>query len=273
MQVASLESHIRASLEYARTTGTDSAPVAELPGKLHFGTNGNAKLPSFVAHFSLASGYSCPGARECLSRRALDTGKIKDGKYNRFRCFSASQEVLYKAVFAKRWENLQTLKAARTTKRMVSTLLHYLPADNFVFRLHVAGDFFNQAYFDAWAEIAKLRPSVLFYGYTKSLPFWVKRKDTLPKNFRLTASRGGAYDHLIDAHNLREAVVVFHPDEAKALGLEIDHDDSHAMLPGPSFALLLHGSQPKASEAAAAVVRLRKEKINNGYSKRRAKPT
>lgn len=50
---------------------------------------------------------------------------------------------------------------------------------------------------------------------------------------------------------------MFSQAEADELGLEIDHDDSHAALPGPSFALLIHGIQPKGSEAGKAVRALR----------------
>jgi hypothetical protein len=112
-------------------------------------------------------------------------------------------------------------------------------------------------YFDAWLELAVRRPDVRFYAYTKSLPFWIKRRAILPDNFLLTASRGGKADHLIDEHGLREARVVFTEQEADDLGLEIDHDDSHAALPGPSFALLIHGVQPKGSETGKAVRALR----------------
>lgn len=121
----------------------------------------------------------------------------------------------------------------------------------------MAGDFKLLNYFDAWLEVAGRRPGVLFYAYTKSLPFWVKRLDVLPANFLLTASRGGKADCLIDEHGFREAKVVYSEAEADALGLEIDHDDSHAALPGPSFALLIHGIQPKGSEAGKAVRALR----------------
>jgi hypothetical protein len=41
--------------------------------------------------------------------------------------------------------------------------------------------------------------------------------------------------------------------EADQLGLEIDHDDSPAALPGPSFALLIQGIQPKGSAGQARV--------------------
>ena len=78
----------------------------------------------------------------------------------------------------------------------------------------------------------------------------------MPNNLVLTASRGGRADHLISQHGLREAVVVFSEKEAADKGLEIDSDDSHAARPelrDQSFALLIHGVQPKGSEAAKAL--------------------
>jgi hypothetical protein len=119
-------------------------------------------------------------------------------------------------------------------------------------RIHVGGDFFSQAYFDAWLANARKSPETIFYAYTKSLPYWVSRLDDIPSNFILTASRGGRKDEMIQEYGLREAVVVFSVEEAEKLGLEIDHDDSHAYTNGPSFALLIHGTQPKGSKAASA---------------------
>ena len=42
--------------------------------------------------FNLPSGFSCPGANECLSKSDQRTGKITDGKDTKYRCFSASDE-------------------------------------------------------------------------------------------------------------------------------------------------------------------------------------
>ena len=53
--------------------------------------------------------------------------------------------------------------------------------------------------------------------------------------------------------------MVFSEAEAASLGLEIDHDDSHAMRPGPSFALLLHGVQPRGTAAGRALSVLRQQ--------------
>lgn len=42
-------------------------------------------------------------------------------------------------------------------------------------------------------------------------------------------------------------------EEALALGLELDHDDSHAYNGEESFALLIHGQQRSGTAAHAAV--------------------
>ena len=69
-------------------------------------------------------------------------------------------------------------------------------------------------------------------------------------------------DELIEQHKLREAVVVYSEAVAAEKGLEIDNDDSHAADPArrnQSFALLIHGVQPKGSEAAAALKILKRK--------------
>ena len=132
-------------------------------------------------------------------------------------------------------------------------------------RIHVSGDFFTQSYFDAWCVVAEDNPDVLFYAYTKSLHFWVISLGYLPENLVLTASVGGKYDRYIHTHKLRYAQVVYSEQEAKDLKLPIDHDDTHAMKQGGSFALLIHGAQPAGSEAAKALSVLKKAG-KGGYS-------
>jgi hypothetical protein len=228
---------------------------------------GNAKLGRDVATFSLPAGHSCPGALECLSKANRETGKIADGQQTVFRCFSASQEATYPSVRDQRWRNLDALRGL-STEGMVDLILSSLPRRAEKVRVHVSGDFFSQTYFDAWAEVARRRPDVLFYAYTKSVHFWVKRLGELPPNFVLTASKGGRHDELIERYGLRQARVVFSEQEADALGLEIDHDDSHAMrADGRDFALLIHGVQPAGSEAARAVRDLRQQG-EYGYGER-----
>jgi len=156
---------------------------------------------------------------------------------------------------------------------MVSLINGSLPENAGIVRIHVAGDFFSLPYMHAWYEVAMLNPSVLFYAYTKSLRFWVGGINELPilHNFVLTASYGGTHDHMINEFNLRSAKVVFSEAEAAELGLEIDHDDSHAAKPtirDDSFALLVHGTQPKGSAASVALKEL---KGQGSYSRRKKK--
>jgi len=242
-----------------------------------------------IKTFSLPAGQTCPGALECKSMAVKDkeTGKlsIKDGNKTVFRCFAASQEAQYTNVYNSRQQNLKVLKSLRGSVKMMADYLEEgllkkgelkfgkgnakldkAVTDKETIRIHVSGDFFKQSYFDAWVEVARRNPDKHFYAYTKSLNFWVSRLVELEEvnNFVLTASRGGRFDYLINDHDLREAIVVFSENEAFAQGLEIDHDDTHAMKPGPNFALLIHGTQPKGSEAASA---LRTLKGKGSYSK------
>jgi len=232
---------------------------------------GNAKLGNDIFTFSLPAGYSCPGARECLSRAGRNGSGIQDGLETKFRCFAASAEAQYPAVREQRWYNFDLLKG-KTTEQMVQLIEASLPKKANLIRVHVSGDFFNESYFDAWMEVARKNPLRTFYAYTKSLHLWVSKLGEIPKNFALNASRGGIHDWLIEAHNLKSAEVVFSEADAKAKGLEIDHDDSHAYKSGKSFALLIHGTQPAGSLASKAVSALKKLGWT-GYNKTNKKGT
>lgn len=219
-----------------------------------------------VYSLDLLSGHYCPFAEKCLSKAVEnEQGRrhIKDGPKTEFRCFSASQEVVYTGVYNLRKNNSEVLRKCKTSEEMMKLITEAMPKNAGIIRIHVAGDFFNPEYFDAWLQIAKSRPGVLFYAYTKSLPYWVKRINEVNRidNLVLTASRGGKKDTLISEYGLREAVVVFSEGEAERKGLEIDNDDSHAARPdlkGNSFGLLIHGTQPKGTEAAVALSALKK---------------
>ncbi len=220
-----------------------------------------------IYSFDLLSGHSCPYALACKSKVVEDSnGKrtIEDGAETKFRCFSASQEVIFSAVYDRRKNNFEIMKKADH-----QVILDNIPNDLGICRIHVGGDFFSQKYFDSWIKVAEIKKDSLFYAYTKSLPFVIRRIDKMPPNFVITASYGGKHDDLIEKHNLKSAIVVYHPDEAAALNLEIDHDDSHAADPTiGSFALLIHAQQPKGSEASKAIKRLKEEGIKFSYGKK-----
>mgnify|MGYP003132011014 FL=1 len=226
----------------------------------------NAKIG--YESLSLLSGHSCPFALDCLAKVDLTTFKIIDGKDAEFRCFSATAEAAFPSVRRQRQHNFDELRNCDTVEEMVELLTMSIRPSYAPFRIHVGGEFFNQKYFDAWIEYAKRNPQRIFYAYTKSLPYWVARIDSIPANLSLTASRGGRMDHLIDEYGLKEAVVVFSEEEAAEKNLEIDHDDSLAIENnGQSFALLLHGTQKAQSPASEAIKTMKAKGTKFSYAK------
>ena len=216
-----------------------------------------------VYSLDLLSGYSCPFAEKCLSKAVEVDGKrsIKDGPKTEFRCFSASQEVQYANTYNARKHNYDILKQHQDDwPLMYQELWKSMPTDTGIVRIHVAGDFFNQNYLRAWCQQAHENPDVLFYAYTKSMKYWDALRSEIPENLVLTASYGGRDDWMIDYCGFRYAQVVYSEAEARDLGLCIDSDDSMAANPtwrDTNFALLLHGTQPKGSEAAVALKALK----------------
>ena len=191
-----------------------------------------------------------------------------------FRCLGASCEIRSKNLREKSERNAALLRHVGLKNRatLVRLIDRSIPEDARVVRIHTTGgDFLTKEYLQAWLDVAAQYPDVVFYGYTKALPYYVQLSDMFPENFRFTPSRGGTHDHLIDEHGLIEARVVYHPDEAAKLGWPIDHDDSHAMKADHSFCLLIHGQQAAGSDASLALKMLRLEGIKFGYSRRTGK--
>jgi len=227
-----------------------------------------------VYSFDLLSGWSCPGASDCFAKVYIDKGKktLRDGPNTQFRCFSASQEVLYPNVYRRRKQNFDAVKRQRGYKAISFMLEKFLPSNIGILRYHVGGDFFKREYLEGAVELAERRPDVLFYAYTKSLHHlqYIDMVDppngVVRPNFLITTSVGGMFDNLIDRVGLRTATVVFSEADANILELPIDHDDSHAATSGGNFALLLHGVQPAGSTASKA---LRELKGKGSYGKGR----
>lgn len=226
---------------------------------------GNAKLGKNIFTFSLPAGHACPFANECLSKADKLTGKLTDGPNTQFRCFAASAEAVYPNVRIARWHNFDLLKKLNSIKA-ADLILASLPKKANIIRIHVSGDFFNESYFLAWLQVAKLRPNVLFYAYTKSLIYWVNYIKEIPGNLVLNASEGGKLDAQILEHGLKFAKVVYSPEQAQELGLLIDHTDEAAYKTKESFALLIHGQQPKGSKASQSIKDLKARNIKYSYS-------
>jgi len=243
--------------EIPQNFDTDLLPKFDIPEKqrktclLTFSPK-NKKLN--YPMLSLSSGYSCPFAQDCKARAEEDPenpGKYILKSYGKFTCYSAGEEVRFPSARRMRANNFNLIRSQETKDDMVDLIQKSL--DKFIkevykkdlklFRVHEAGDFFNKKYFDAWMDVAKQNPTTIFYAYTKSLNYWVDRLDSIPENFKLNASEGGKFDHMIQEYGLKYSKVVLDEAEAERLGLPIDIDDTHAWKTDEPFALLVHGTQ------------------------------
>ena len=187
-----------------------------------------------VFEFNLPAGHTCPQADQCLLKADRLTGKMTHGRNQVFRCYAAITE-RFPAVRDARWNNLESI---RKTKDIVGLISLSIPKKASRIRIHGSGDFFKQSYFDAWLEIARNNPQILFWAFTKSVQFWVNRLDVIPDNLILQASRGGKQDHLIEQFKLKSATVYKTLALALQSGLPIDIDDKYACSNLGSFALV-----------------------------------
>lgn len=242
------------------------SPANAKTGKLAKIDSLAAFLPakSKVYSLDLLAGKTCPGAKDCKSQVVILGGKrkIQDGPGCQFRCFASSMEVRLPDTYKLHKHNTDILQGLGSQGKIYSRLAADLPHNCGVCRIHVSGDFFSLNYLKAMYRLAKSRPDVLFYCYTKSLKSLAKLDcedlsigRVLP-NFRVTGSRGGRYDDLLDPLGLRTATVVF--DHDTLTSIPMDDDDSHAATEGGDFRLLLHATQPAGTPAAKALSALRK---------------
>lgn len=179
-----------------------------------------------VYEWSLPTGSTCPFAKECKVTVDRVTGKF-DINRGEYKCYAASAE-RFPGVREHRWGNFDLVKDG---------IKPDLPKDCTNVRIHMAGDFFNQNYFDMWLEIAKENPTINFWAYTKSLSYWVKRLNEIPNNLVLTASYGGREDALIEQYSLKN-VIVYKTENDVPKYRPIDTNDDCARVPGLDFALI-----------------------------------
>jgi hypothetical protein len=183
--------------------------------------------PFPVYEFNLPAGWSCPFAKDCKIKVSRYSGKF-DIIGTKFRCYAAMSE-RFPGVREARWKNFDAVRAGEPI---------IIPVDATHVRIRGSGDFFSQDYFDYWLDLCREHPSVIFWAFTKSLPFWLRRREEIPKNLTLTAGKGSVCDNLIKLFGLKYAEVFSDVRRALVSGLKIDYDDSLAMSGSESFALL-----------------------------------
>jgi len=175
-----------------------------------------------IGSYKLPAGKTCPFAGVCSEWCYAKTGTF------RFKSVKAIQEITLKATKLGCFVNLM-VEEININKGRMSAL-----------RIHSAGDFYSQAYFDKWLEIAYKVPFMRLYAYTTSLPFI--RWDMLPNNFTIIQSSEGK----IPPDKRRKHSVVF-PTEEEAIeaGYTLANKSDLVVFEATKIGLVAHGEKAK----------------------------
>ena len=117
-------------------------------------SKGNTKLASTILIWSLPAVLTCPNCNDCKSS-----------------CYARKAERIYPQVLPCRTKNWQASKNSSFVEDMIfliSRTWKKARKPMQAVRIHESGDFYNQAYVDAWVKIARKLPDVPFYGYSKA---------------------------------------------------------------------------------------------------------
>ena len=113
-------------------------------------------------------------------------------------------------------------------------------------RIHDSGDFYSVDYLNKWVQIAKDNKEVIFYAYTKSIPFFKRTKEEnnnwlLPKNLIIIFSEGSKKDNLINTTKDRHSRIFKDINEMIKQGyINASDNDLNAITDNKKVGLLLH---------------------------------
>lgn len=195
-------------------------------------SDGNTKLAKDgIVSFNLIPIVHCPMAGACKAYCYATVGQqaFRSGVLRRARAFLATMQ----PDFVPRMVG-EVQKAHKKGARAV--------------RVHDSGDFYSFDYMQSWFAIAKANPSMIFYAYTKMVPF-VKvayAKGLVPANFRLIQSLGGVADRGID-RSLPHSRIFMNTEELATAGYAdaSESDGPAAFGHNPRIGLVIHGAKSK----------------------------
>ena len=182
-----------------------------------------------IANKSLEGKSTCPFAKGCLGadykcyaqKGAYAWPKVKEAYNNRY--------------LLSRQDNFINIMNEAIQKKKVDIL-----------RLHDSGDFYSIAYLNKWIEIAKANKDVIFYAYTKSIPFFKRSKEMdttflLPKNLIIIFSEGSKKDNLINITKDRHSRIFKDINSLLKAGyINASDNDLNAIKDNKKVGLLLH---------------------------------
>tara|TARA_R110000824_G_scaffold52721_6_gene146467 strand:+ start:762 stop:1379 length:618 start_codon:yes stop_codon:yes gene_type:complete len=145
---------------------------------------------SLPAYKTITGRTVCPFAKDCI-------------KY----CYAQKGNYKYPSVIKGLNNRYELSKTADFVPQMNATIILQRPTH---VRIHDSGDFYSIEYLLKWVDIANTNKDVIFYAYTKSIPFFKgtfqgKPLIKVPKNLKIIFSEGSKKDILINNNTDRHA--------------------------------------------------------------------
>jgi len=140
---------------------------------------------SIPAYKTKSGKITCPFADSCVKYCYA-----QKGNYTRFPKIGQLMEEKYKI---SKTNNFIPLMNEEIQKKKATHI-----------RIHDSGDFYSIAYLLKWVQIANDNKDVIFYAYTKSIPFF-KGCINIPSNLKIIFSEGSKTDDLINTAKDRHA--------------------------------------------------------------------
>lgn len=165
---------------------------------------------------------TCPGAQAC---RAV--------------CYAKQGRYMMPNVYNARLQNVKESVLPSFVSNAISDLRYYMNRGYNTVRIHDSGDFYNQAYYNKWCDIARALPGIVFYAYTKTLDLdlWTNK----PDNLRIIQSLGGKHDSLVDMSRPHSRIFSS-LEAAQAAGYEDGSETDVLAIEGAiNIALVYHG--------------------------------
>jgi hypothetical protein len=176
-----------------------------------------------IANKSLEGKSTCPFAKGCLGadykcyaqKGAYSWPKVKEAYNNRYHL---------------------TLKDSFVN--IMNEAIQKKKVD--ILRLHDSGDFYSIKYLNKWVDIANDNKDVIFYAYTKSIPFFKKNLD-IPNNLKIIFSEGSKKDNLINTTKDRHSRIFKDINSLLSAGyINASDNDLNAIQDNKKVGLLLH---------------------------------
>ena len=181
---------------------------------------------SLPAYKTIKGKTVCPFAKDCI-------------KY----CYAQKGNYNYPSVIKGLNNRYELSKTADFVPQMNATIILQRPTH---VRIHDSGDFYSIAYLLKWVDIANTNKDVIFYAYTKSIPFFKgtfqgKPIIKVPENLKIIFSEGSKRDILIN-NNLDRHARIFKSKELLAAAGYIDasSNDLNAIQDNKKVGLVYH---------------------------------